>query len=434
MVSPLRYLALLLLIAAPAPVCAQRWVGGMELPLVRQASAQRKAQATDTALASWRATAHGLVRLAPVGVPGRVTSDVPAKADELTVTVYGRLPDRIKQVISNWSDTVLKAGIDIPRYHRDHLGIVSSDFGDRIRLGDGDEVRDLIHPLSAEGLGYYEFALGDTLRIRTANEVILVVPVSVRPRDSTSPGTIGTLYIDPDRRTLVRFRFAFTPESYRDPSVIDITVTLESSLHNSTHWLPSRQSIVVRRTGRANGLLRADWEIRDYVLGERSEHDGGGNRPEQRFVRSEQDPLAVAVDEVVADLLVGVAEMHQLLDTRLHAERGLARGVGDRETLAHRAPEPVGERHRALQGHRFGGRRISERRRPDALLDLRRGRRRSLEIEVLRTRDRQREQEGLHNRPSNTRATAFGSIGPTTFSTISPLPFTMNVSGTPATP
>src|SRR4051794_24287701 len=59
-------LAVLLLVATPTTLQAQHWVAGAELPLVRQASAQRRAQATDTTLAPWRATAHGLVRLAPV--------------------------------------------------------------------------------------------------------------------------------------------------------------------------------------------------------------------------------------------------------------------------------------------------------------------------------------------------------------------------------
>ena len=270
MAGSARELALLLLFAAPTALHAQVWVAGAQLPVVREASAQRKTQATDTALASWRATARGLVRLGSVAEPGSVTSDVPAKADELTVTVHGRVPDRIKQVINHWTDTILAPMMGAPRYHRDHLGIVSSDFGDRIRLGDGDEVRDLIHPLSADGLGYYEFATGDTTRIRIGGDVIPVVLVSVRPRNPTSPGTVGTMYIDADRRVLVRFRFTFTPESYRDLSVIDITVTLESALLYSTHWLPSKQSIVVRRRNRANGTIRADWEIHDYVIGNRS--------------------------------------------------------------------------------------------------------------------------------------------------------------------
>src|SRR6185436_16423957 len=121
----------------------------------------RQEQATDTALASWRARAHGVVRFLFSAEPGNVSRTEPSKVDELDVAVYGRLPDRAKQVIATWQDTALQANFGT-RYHRDHLGIVSSDFGDRIRLGDGDEVRDLIHPLSAAGVDYYEFALGDT--------------------------------------------------------------------------------------------------------------------------------------------------------------------------------------------------------------------------------------------------------------------------------
>jgi hypothetical protein len=258
--------AVVLGITRPEALPAQRWVSGAELPLVREASALRQAQATDTALASWRATAHGVLRLVLASEPGTVARSEPIKVDELTVTVYGLLPDRVKQVITDWRDTTLHP-LGEARYHRDHLGIVSSDFGDRIRLGDGDEVRDLIHPLSVAGLDYYEFALGDTIRITLNGDVVNVVAVAVRPRNQAGPGTVGTLFIDPARRVLARFAFTFTAESYRDLTVRDITVTLESALVLSRHWLPSNQSIVIRRSN--NRGIRADWKIRDYVLGDR---------------------------------------------------------------------------------------------------------------------------------------------------------------------
>jgi len=261
-----RCILLFAVLAVPVSLPAQHWVSGAELPLVREASALRSAQATDTTLASWRATAHGVLRLMSVSEPGTVSRSEPVKVDELTATVYGRLPDRVKQIITTWRDTALQPFAQT-RYHRDHLGIVSSDFGDRIRLGDGDEVRDLIHPLSAAGVDYYEFALGDTLRITINGEVLRVVAVSVRPRNQAGPGTVGTLFIDQGRHLLARFRFTFTPESYRDPLVRDITVTLESALVLSRHWLPSNQSIVVRRE---RAMIRGDWTIRDYVLGDRS--------------------------------------------------------------------------------------------------------------------------------------------------------------------
>ncbi len=61
----------------------------------------------------------------------------------------GRPPATSKQVILGWRD-----GRWLPTdisYHRDHLGIVTNNFGDRIRVGEGDEVRDVVHPLAPEG-------------------------------------------------------------------------------------------------------------------------------------------------------------------------------------------------------------------------------------------------------------------------------------------
>jgi hypothetical protein len=108
-----RCILLFAVLAAPLSLPAQHWVSGAELPLVREASALRSAQATDTTLASWRATAHGVLRLMSVSEPGTVSRSEPVKVDELTATVYGRLPDRVKQIITTWRDTAL-AGLRLP--------------------------------------------------------------------------------------------------------------------------------------------------------------------------------------------------------------------------------------------------------------------------------------------------------------------------------
>lgn len=192
------------------------------------------------------------------------------RAEELEVEVYGEAPNRHKQIIVAWRDSSF-----LPnqiRYHRDHLGIVANDFGGVLRLGEGEEVRDVMHPLSPAGLTRYEFLEGDTLRITGPAGTLRVVEVLVRPRDPTSAGTVGTLYIDVDRVALVRFRFTFTPAAYRDPTVEDITVTLENALQENTRWLPTQQSIVIRRGQPLLDLpirtvLRADWIIGDYELG-----------------------------------------------------------------------------------------------------------------------------------------------------------------------
>lgn len=255
---------------AATPLAAQRWVRGDALDLVRRAVDHRTRRDADTALAAWRAEARGIVRFASVVDHGNGPVERVIRADELRVEVYGEAPNRSKQVITAWRDTLFLP--NRVRYHRDHLGIVASDFGGTIRLGEGDEVRDLVHPLSPAGLALYEFALGDTLRLIAPTGTVRVVAVEVRPVDATSPATVGTLYLDVDRAALVRFRFTFTPAAYRDGTVENITVTLENSLHENARWLPWRQAIVIRRGTPwvdlpLRTVLRADWAIDDYDLG-----------------------------------------------------------------------------------------------------------------------------------------------------------------------
>ena len=69
----------------------------------------------------------------------------------------------------------------------------------------------------------YQFALGDTLVLTTPKGRVRVVSIQVRPSHPDSAGTVGTLFLDLDRAALVRFRFTFTPASYRDPTVQTIT-------------------------------------------------------------------------------------------------------------------------------------------------------------------------------------------------------------------
>lgn len=257
--------------ALPTTLVAQAWQRGHDVPLVVAAAEARAARDQADGLASWRATAKGLVRFASVIEHGQGPIERVIRADELRVEVYGEAPNRSKQEIVAWRDTSFLPNTVV--YHRDHLGIVANDFGATIRLGDGDEVRDVLHPLSTAGLRHYEFALGDTVTVRRANDTLRVVLLGVRPVDRAAPGTVGTLYLDIERAALVRFRCTFTAASYRDRTVSDITVTLENTLMDGRWWLPWRQSIAIRRETPwlelpLSTMLRADWEIDDYVVGD----------------------------------------------------------------------------------------------------------------------------------------------------------------------
>jgi hypothetical protein len=270
----MRTVLLMLIVLAstlPATLEAQRWQRGHDLPLVVAAVEARAARDQADGLARWRATATGLVRFASVIEHGQGPIERVIRADELQVEVYGEAPNRSKQEIVAWRDTSFLPNTVV--YHRDHLGIVAHDFGATIRLGDGDEVRDVPHPLSTAGLAHYEFALGDTVTVRRTDGTLRVVVLTVRPVDREAPGTVGTLYLDVERAALVRFRFTFTAAAYRDRTVSDITVLLENTFIDGRWWLPWRQAIAIRRETPwldlpLSTMLRADWEIDEYVLGE----------------------------------------------------------------------------------------------------------------------------------------------------------------------
>ena len=266
-VAPL--LALLVLAALPAPLAGQAWNAPDALALVRRAVERRAEVQADAMLRSYRTRAHGFVFfLAQVG-EGLTEPPRLVKADELDVEVYWQAPDRSKQVISGWRD-----GAFLPtdiHYHRDHLGIVTNDFGDVIRIGEGDEVRDVPHPLSPAGPDVYDYALGDSLVIRAGTDAIRVRRVEVRPRDFGRPMVVGTLYLDAETAALVRFRFSFTPAAYLDRQLEDISIVLENGRFAGRYWLPYHQDVEIRRRTTwldfpARGIIRARWEIGEYDL------------------------------------------------------------------------------------------------------------------------------------------------------------------------
>ncbi len=259
----------LLLSWCAAPLAAQGWDSPEALALVRRAVEQRAAAEADSLLRSYRTRAHGFVFfLAQVG-EGLAAPPRLVKADELDVEVYWQAPDHSKQVVLGWRDgAFLPTDIE---YHRDHLGIVTNNFGDVIRIGEGDEVRDALHPLSRAGPAVYHYALGDSLAIRTGRGEVAVREVRVRPRSFARPLVVGTLYLDSRTAELVRFRFSFTPAAYLDRQLEDITIVLENARFEGRWWLPFRQEIEIRRRVSyfdfpARGIIRGRWEIADYDL------------------------------------------------------------------------------------------------------------------------------------------------------------------------
>ncbi len=260
---------LLALPALTAGLAAQDWDSPAVQALVARAIARRQAAFADTTLKDFTARAHGFVFF--LGQIGEGLSEPPRliKADQLELQVYWKAPNLSKQIIIGWRDR-----LDLPtdiQYHRDHLGIALNNFPDRIRLGEGDEVRDVPHPLAPNGPDLYQYALKDSLTIQLPDRTIRVYEVAVRPRDFRAPRLVGSIFLDVDLADLVRMAFEFTRPAYLDPELEDITVSIENSLWAGRYWLPYRQEIAIRRRGTwldfpVRGIIQGRWEIDSYAF------------------------------------------------------------------------------------------------------------------------------------------------------------------------
>jgi hypothetical protein len=265
------FLAAALLAALPWPRAApaQAWNTDAALALARRAVGRRSGAAADTTLRDYKAQAHGFLFF--LGAFGEGLAGPPrlVKADQLELEVYWRFPASSKQRVVGWRDQA-QLPTDIT-YHRDHLGIVQNNFGTALRLGEGDEVRDVPHPLSPAGLDIYDFALGDTTLIVLPEREVQVVALTVRPKAFDLPRIVGTLYLDAASADLVRMAFNFTPHAYLDPELEDVSIVLDNALWEQRYWLPYRQEIEIRRRATwldvpVRGIIRARWEIGSYVL------------------------------------------------------------------------------------------------------------------------------------------------------------------------
>jgi hypothetical protein len=258
---------LALLLAPSALLSAQDWNSASALALARRAAERRARAAVDTTLRDYKAQAHGFLFF--LGQFGEGLTEPPrlVKADQLELEVYWKAPQLSKQRIVGWRDRA-ELPTDI-NYHRDHLGIVQNNFASAIRLGEGDEVRDVPHPLGPGGPDVYDVALGDTTTVILPQRSVRVAALQVRPRDFSTAAIVGTLFVDLETADLVRMAFNFTPRAYLDPQLEDVSVVLDNALWEGRFWLPYRQEIEIRRRATwldipARGIIRGRWEIDNY--------------------------------------------------------------------------------------------------------------------------------------------------------------------------
>jgi hypothetical protein len=265
-------LALVLSLSAAAssaqqPTDSRAWNSPQALDLVARATSRRRTQLADTALHDYHATARGY--LAFLGQLGDIELPRVIQARQVATEVYWKAPNISRQVVVGVRDTTLLPTDN--EFYRDRYGVVQNNFPDVIRVGEGRDVADVPHPLSPNGLAAYDFAVRDSLRIRVGGNTIGVIELQVRPKDTSQPRLVGSLFIDRDAAQVVRMAFTFTRSAYLDKRNDEVSIVLENALVNGRFWLPRHQEVEVKRSGTfldfpAHGIIRGHWDIGDYKV------------------------------------------------------------------------------------------------------------------------------------------------------------------------
>jgi len=214
----------------------------MALLLIERAIEARRHAWADSSLERFRADVQGHVYYL-----GDILGERHViRADQLALDVRWQRPDRSMQtIVGRRHELRLPTTI---AYHLDHLFLVLDDFGDRIRIGDGHEIRDVLHPAGEGAPEFYEYRLADSLEIRVRDRTARVFELEVRPRDGTDAGAVGSLFVERETGAIARMRLTFTPAAYRDPQIVRLVVDLRSALQEGRYWLPDEQEIEIVRS------------------------------------------------------------------------------------------------------------------------------------------------------------------------------------------
>jgi hypothetical protein len=249
------------------PPAGQGWDAFRAVELVRRAQERRSITLQDTALVNYQSAARAFVYFyldrEDTGERNLI------KTDQVALEVFWQAPDQVKQRIVGWRDQrTLPTRI---HYHIDHLSVVQENFGDEIRIGDGDEVRGVPHPAAPGSERFYQFNLVDslTLRLPGAAEPVQVYQLQVRPRDASQPAIVGSVFIDRRAGDLVRMDFTFTAASYVDRYLDYINISLDNGLWRGRFWLPNEQRVELRRRlpmldFPAGTIIRANMRVGEY--------------------------------------------------------------------------------------------------------------------------------------------------------------------------
>ncbi len=251
---------------------SETWVRAEADSLVLRAIERRGLQLADSTLLSYEAKAHGfLAFLAQLG-EGKVIPPRIVQSEELMSRLYWWQPNRsVQRLVGRRDTTLLPAAVG---YYRDRYQVVLDNLPDQIRLGDGQDVRDVPHPLSPNASSQYEYARSGRVSISLPGRQIVVDEIRFRPIDDSRPGAVGSVFLDRDNAAVVRLSMAFTRSAIIDKRIETLVLTLENVLVNTRYWLPRLQEVEVSRRSTwfeipARGIVRGRWEISEYVVNER---------------------------------------------------------------------------------------------------------------------------------------------------------------------
>ena len=249
-----------------------RWRDAAADSLVDRAIARRGLQLADSTLLSYQADAHGyLAFLAQLG-DGVIIPPKVVQSEELALSIAWWQPGNSAQrLVGRRDTTLLPANV---AYYRDRYGVILDNLPDRIRLGEGQDVRDVPHPLAASARALYEYQRSSPLRIRFPGREVVVDEVRFRPRDGSQPAAIGSVYLDRETAAVVRLSMTFTRAAIIDKRIETLVVTLENGLIRERYWLPRRQEVEVSRGSTwldipVRGIVRGRWEVSNYSVNER---------------------------------------------------------------------------------------------------------------------------------------------------------------------
>lgn len=304
------------------------WNAERALELAARAQETRTLRHAEDGLASYRALANGYIHF----YLDLAESDREAlvKVDQTALEVYWAAPDLAKQRLIGLRDES-----PLPNrqnYHLDHFMVVQDEFGDVIRLGDGDEVADVPHPAAAGVEAVYDYRLADSLSLRLpgASEEVRVYELEVRPRNVERSGFVGSMFVDRASARIVRMSFTFTPASYIDPRLEYIRVSLENGLWDGRYWLPHEQRLEIRRQVPEldfgfGTVIRAVARIGDYRFNEDLPSSLFDGRALTMAPRAEREAYAFPTDIYAEIDATGLASPGEIEALQRQAVRLLAR-------------------------------------------------------------------------------------------------------------